>query len=76
MKITDKVNKLTKRFCYVGMGQVFTPKSSNNFYIRTSGVTDYEGRLLSNAVRLNDGLAHMFDVDEEVIVVDAELIVK
>jgi hypothetical protein len=75
MKITDKVNKLTKRFCYVAMGQVFTPQSSNNFYIRTSGVTDYEGRLLSNAVRLDNGLAKRFDVDEEVIVVDAELIV-
>lgn len=74
MKITNN-RKNPIAFKGVSAGEVFTSVTSPNFYIRTSEVMDDEGDVISNAVNLSNGLAHYFDGDIAVMVVDAELII-
>ena len=74
MKITNN-RKNPIAFKDVSAGEVFVSVTSPNFYIRTSEVMDDEGNVISNSVNLETGLAHYFDGNIAVMVVNAELII-
>lgn len=76
MKITDKRSCKTLCFSDVPNGQVFkTFATSSRVYMKTSDVVDSDRDVISNAVMLENGLAHLFDDNTEVVVVNAELII-
>lgn len=75
MKISDRRGTKGEMFRHLQMGTVFKGLHTNYFYIKTSGTKDNDGEVITNAVRLDNGLAHYFDDDVEVIKVDAELII-
>lgn len=75
MKITDKRSGKRVLFCHLLVGTVFQTPSSNYFYMKTSFVEDVDGEMITNAVRLDNGLPHRFDDDVEVVKYDAELII-
>lgn len=75
MKITDKSSGKHTMFCRLRVGAVFKAASSDHFYMKTSIVDDDDGEVLTNAVRLDNGLSHKFDDDADVIIVEAELII-
>lgn len=75
MKITDKRTGKLVMFCHLRVGVVFKAASTEHFYMKTSRVEDVDGGVITNAVRLDNGLPHKFDDDTNVILVDAELII-
>ena len=75
MKIIDNRSNKQVPFCHLPIGAVFQcVPSSPNFYMKTSSVDDVDGEIITNAVRLDNGLPHKFDGDTTVIKVDAELV--
>lgn len=76
MKIVDKRSNKQVPFCHLPTGAVFQCTAYvPNFYIKTSEVEDVDGEMITNAVRLDNGLQHKFDGDTTVIMVDAELVI-
>ena len=76
MKVSDKRGVKQIMFCHLPVGAVFQSMSAApNFYMKTSIVEDANGKMITNAVRLDNGLPHKFDDDTKVIKVEAELII-
>jgi hypothetical protein len=76
MKITDKRKYDPVCFVNVPIGSIFKPfATSSRVYMKTSSVVNSDRDVISNAVMLENGFAHFFDDDMEVIPVDAELII-
>lgn len=76
MKIVDKRGGKHVMFCHLPIGAVFQCTSvTPHFYMKTSIVEDVDGEMITNSVRLDNGLPHKFDDDTKVIKVDAELVI-
>ena len=76
MKINDKRGGKQVMFCHLPVGAVFQSTSVvPQIYMKTSIVEDVDGEMITNAVRLDNGLPHKFDDDTKVIKVDAELVI-
>ena len=76
MKIADKRGSKQVVFCHLPVGAVFQYTTVvSHFYMKTSIVEDVDGEMITNAVRLDNGLPHKFDDDTKVIKVDAELVI-
>ena len=76
MKITSKNSSKYNLFCHLRVGTVFKDASSGNLYMKISIVDDANGKVLANAVKLDNGYAGKFNDDAEIVKVDAELIVE
>jgi hypothetical protein len=74
MKITDRRCPKTAKFGHLQVGTVFKHKLFEEFYIKTS-IVDDDNELIINAVRLDNGLATYFDDNDEIVKVDAELVI-
>ena len=73
MKVVDNTAKMTT-FKNINVGGVFRYKSI--FYMRTLLVFDNDNSDLANAVAIKDGDWTMFDNEDEVEVINAELTIK
>lgn len=72
MKVTDRRVPKTVKFGHLQVGAVF---KSEYFYMKTSIVDDDDGDVLTNAVRLDNGLACYFCDSDEIVKVEAELVI-
>lgn len=72
MKITDRRCPKTAKFGHLQIGTVF---KSEYFYMKTSIAYDDDGDVLTNAVRLDNGLACCFCDSDEIVKVEAELVI-
>jgi hypothetical protein len=75
MKIADRRSPKTAKFGHLQVGTVFQYQQPKEFYMKTSLVDDDDGTPIANAVKLDNGLVCYFDDSDEIVKVEAELII-